>query len=74
MRSTDAWGTVIVIFIVAIILIGPKACSYQDCVSICEANGAKTAWKIMEGCYCQDSRGVFNPKDERGNGTAPKKP
>ena len=54
------------------IAIGTGTCTLKQsqCKFVCETNGHKPEYIIAEGCYCRDTRGLFNPKDSRGNEAA----
>lgn len=63
--ETSVWPTVLLILLLPMMLIAHCSCSQAECASICVENGAESAWKFTQGCYCKDSEGVYNPKDSR---------
>lgn len=58
--------TILTIVVVTVLLTTPmKIVDWSNCNDACEANGDETFWRISMGCFCDDGKGLYNPKDER---------
>lgn len=40
---------------------------YSKCEYVCSGNGDEPAWRLLAGCWCRDSTGLYNPDDSRGS-------
>lgn len=64
--ETTALSVFSLMLVWGIFLGGAAVFSHQKCEYVCTANGDVSAWRLLAGCWCRDSAGLYNPHDTRG--------